>query len=602
MQFSKAIVGLLVPCFACLAAVAENLSDQLPPDVTMADLGLGTRPLGPPERAVRVVEWAALPNGAFCQQIAWRGDKLYFAIKEGPILEYALDGTASPLPFLDVDAERGSNFVGSTSSFTDGVRGFAFHPAYETNGLVYTMHRETGAGGADLGFTSNGTKEYVLGEWTMGGVSPVYREVVRIGFMDGYAHRAQNIGFNPVALPGDPDFAKLYCCFGDNTMGSEFDSRLTGQDVSTVLASVIRIDPLDPSGSTDQELAGMGLKRSANGNYSIPLANPFVGQAEAAEEIFAKGMRNPMTLHFTPTGIPMVGDVGQNAMEEINLLENGGNYGWGVREGTFAFTMADQATGDVLGADASLTLVPYGDATDPATFMWFRDKDGSNLRLVPVARTSVYSDMLTYPVAQFSHEGNEESGSVAIAAGEFYSGFWAEELEGLYLFGNFASDTLFYVEAADIANDNGPAEVFRLPLVDAAGTPVTLASIIGQQRADMRFGRDAYGNLYMSSKTSFKIYRFQGTPEAVASLSSMELLADGKEYPVVGLVRPGPDPSMTYTPQSAPDLGTAFANGGFVALSSVTNANGTMTEEYRYTTPFAVEGTRFFRFGVLPAP
>ena len=104
-------------------------------------------------------------------------------------------------------------------------------------------------------------------------------------------------------------------------------------------------------------------------------------------------------------------------------------------------------------------------------------------RIETPARSGVNDDGLIYPVAQFSHEGNNttgsEAGNSAIAAGQFYDGFWAEELEGLYIFGNFSMDTLYYIETADILNDNRPADVYRLPLIDGAGNSISLASIIG---------------------------------------------------------------------------------------------------------------------------
>lgn len=590
------LVALVAPTFAG----TEDLSDQLPPGKTLADLGLGERPFGPADRAVRLVEWASFPADYFCQQMGAHGDKLYFGIKRGEILEYALDGTPSILPFLDVATLRGAAFRDITSnSFSYGLRGFAIHPGYGTdNQLVYTLHTETNTGSADHYITANADFEYVLGEWDLSGGTPSMREVFRIGYpAPSIAHRAQNIGFNPQASPGDADYGNLYACFGDGTSGNAIiDFYGNSQDFSNITAAVIRIFPNDPSAQTDGELAGLGLKRSDNGKYSIPLDNPWVGTSGYAEELYAKGLRNPVSMNFAPDGSPMVGDVGEQAMEEINLIENGGNYGWCLREGTFAFTRSDQTTHDVLEASASLTWVPYGAANDPAYTILFRDKDGLNSSSDTVTRSGADDDGLVYPVAQFTHEGNRTSdGRSAVAAGQYYNGSWAEELEGLYVFGNFTKDTLFYIETKDIVNDDRPADVMRLPLIDENGDSISLQTIIGAERSNMRFGRDRYGNLYLVSKTNYKVYRFQGTPEIALSISSMELPADGKDYPLLSMTHPGPDSTLVYGLESSSDLSFTNVGTGFLEINAVINADATVERSYRYLTPFEDEAQQFFR-------
>lgn len=595
--------ALLLGASVAPAGAAPNiLSDQLPPGETLASLGLGSRPLGPPERAVRLLEWGAVPGGDFCQQMAWWDDKIYCVLKGGGVIEYSLDGTQSAQPLLDVAAELGADFVNNGGSFDEGLRGFAFHPDYATNGLVYTMHRAANTGAIDLGFTTLADREDIVAEWDLDDLqmgSPTFREVVRIGFR-GQSHRTNHIGFNPRAQPGDPDYGKLYCGIGDNTQFGGLDSHNVGQDFTTVLASVIRIDPLDPSAFSDGQLTAMGLKRGGNGKYAIPLDNPFVGHASFEEEIFAKGFRNTLTMNFTPEGTCMVGDVGQNSMEEINLVQNGGNYGWSIREGSFIYTFADQTTGAFLNADDSLRWVPQGDAGDPAITYQVRNEDGSNLRMETVARTGPQSDGLIYPVAQFSQEGNSApTGNFsAVAGGQFYSGCWAEELTGLYLFGNFPSDTIYYIEASAITNDNQPAEVLRLPLVDASGNAVTLASIIGNERANMRFGADSRGNVYLASKTNGKIYRFQGTPEMKVDIEIADFA--GQDAARISLTRPGPDPTLTYTLQGSLDLGpfTPLAGTEFEVLPTVPHPDGTETARFRFLPSLQVEPKFYFNFGV----
>ena len=124
-----------------------------------------------------------------------------------------------------------------------------------------------------------------------------------------------------------PHDGLLYLSTGDG--GAAFDRGPghnpkigNSQDLSNLLGKVLRIDPL----------------KNGQEDYSIPQDNPFVGQANTREEIFAFGLRNPFRMSFaelTPDteAVILLGDVGQSTAEEINLVEAGGNYGWRVYEG-----------------------------------------------------------------------------------------------------------------------------------------------------------------------------------------------------------------------------------------------------------------------------
>src|SRR5262249_19132907 len=112
------------------------------------------------------------------------------------------------------------------------------------------------------------------------------------------------------------------------------------QSLTTILGKVIRINPLHPSLTADSEGSV-----SANGQYRIPTSNPFVAQAGAVSEIYAYGVRNPYRYSFDlDNGSLILADVGQNNIEEVDIIQRGGNYGWHRKEGSFLF---DPATGDV---------------------------------------------------------------------------------------------------------------------------------------------------------------------------------------------------------------------------------------------------------------
>ncbi len=132
-------------------------------------------------------------------------------------------------------------------------------------------------------------------------------------------HNGGNVVFGPDGF--------LYATFGDGGGGG--DPEENGQNTSTLLGSIIRIDPTSGSG------------------YTIPATNPFVGTA-GADEIYLYGVRNPWKFSFDrDTGDLWVADVGQNAREEINRLTSvsgaglGANLGWNTYEGTLRFDLGD---------------------------------------------------------------------------------------------------------------------------------------------------------------------------------------------------------------------------------------------------------------------
>lgn len=125
-------------------------------------------------------------------------------------------------------------------------------------------------------------------------------------------HNGGDISFGPDGF--------LYYGLGDG--GSGGDPNKNGQNKDKVLGKMLRIDVSGTDGAR---------------NYKIPPTNPFAAGG-GAPEIFAMGLRNPWRWSFdTQTGDLWVGDVGQSAYEEVDIVKLGGNYGWNAREGRHCY-------------------------------------------------------------------------------------------------------------------------------------------------------------------------------------------------------------------------------------------------------------------------
>ncbi len=205
------------------------------------------------------------------------------------------DVTATQV-FLDIE-----NKV--TAGGERGLLGMAFHPEFKTNGYFY------------LNYTRNNTGlETVISRFTVNkkdaAVADPGSEEILLTFKQPYSnHNGGKVAF------GNDGF--LYIGVGDG--GSGGDPQKNGQNRATLLGKILRID-------VNKSLGAL--------KYAIPADNPYKGNSQGfREEIFAYGIRNPWRFSFDKTtGDLWVGDVGQNKIEEIDIVRKGGNYGWNVME------------------------------------------------------------------------------------------------------------------------------------------------------------------------------------------------------------------------------------------------------------------------------
>lgn len=278
---------------------------------------------------------------------------LYVAEKPGTV-RMIVDSERVEEPFLDI-----SDRVGS-SGYEQGLLGIAFPPDYADSRVVYVYY-------------TNQRDYTVVSRFNVADndIADPESEQVILQQEQPYAnHNGGQIRFGPDGY--------LYIALGDG--GSGGDPLNAGQRLDTWLGKILRID-VDPAILPEGE------------PYLIPEDNPLIDDEEALSEIYAFGLRNPWRFTFdAETGDMLVADVGQNAIEEINLLPAGTdealNFGWNITEGSSCF------------------LEPDCDLTG-----------------------------LTLPILEYPHA----EGSCSVTGGAVYYGQNLPELHGTYIFADFCS-------------------------------------------------------------------------------------------------------------------------------------------------------------------
>lgn len=333
-------------------------------------------------------------------------DRLFITDQVGTV-RIVEDGTPLATPFLDVS----SRLVTLNPGYDErGLLGFAMHPDFASNPKVYTYTSEPIDGSADFTFTGSSTPSHqsLLAEWQVDGADPnlidpgTFRPLLRIDQPQGN-HNGGAIHFGPDG--------NLYIALGDggaaDDIGDGHVPEGNGQDPTNIYGSILRID--------------VDGNDSANGQYGIPAGNPFTAPTDPrVDEIWAYGLRNPYSMSFDQTtGALHAGDVGQGDIEEIDLIEMGGNYGWRLKEGSFFF--------------------------DPAGFV----------TTVPIE--PLPGDLID-PVAEYDHDEG-----IAVVFGAQYRGTRMADLVGDLVFGDFSlsgAGRLFYKQGAD------PIREFRISVSD----------------------------------------------------------------------------------------------------------------------------------------
>ncbi|MCK7592523.1 PQQ-dependent sugar dehydrogenase [Pseudomarimonas salicorniae] len=322
-RFASALCALT----ACAVATA---GDPLPTGLRLMDVVSGlTQPLG----------------------VRHAGDARLFVIQQNGQIRIVSNGVLQATPFLNINAASGGTApaLGFSSGGERGLLGLAFDPDYASNGRFFIYFTD-GAGdtvvaryqrsAADANLADPSSGQVVLridqdfsnhngGDLHFGLDGMLY-----IGLGDGGSgndpcNRAQTL--NPADLVGASSGGNGSDCPADPAFlnsGGDPDSR-------ALLGKMLRIDV--STGGTGNERCGAGGSQTG---YGIPADNPYATADGVCDEVYASGLRNPYRFSVDrQTGDLWIGDVGQGAREEVDLLPVGSgglNFGWRCREGFIA--------------------------------------------------------------------------------------------------------------------------------------------------------------------------------------------------------------------------------------------------------------------------
>ncbi len=330
---SIAVAAVAVLAVATPASAATALFDPIPAPIPVSRTGIALKTVA--SGLVSPVTGTVAPGDSKHLYVADQGGRIWAVDVRGgssKTLVADLSGLlvaslAKVIPGLPYD-ER-------------GLLGLAFDPGFKHNGLLYTFTSENPTSTPDFttepGVTPAGGQT-VISQWRVLNrkaehlmVDPSSRRVLMRVDKPQFNHNGGELAFGPDGM--------LYISLGDGgAADDQGNGHVAGGNAQSlapgnVLGKVLRIDPHGHN--------------SANGKYGIPRTNPFVGRP-GADEIWAYGFRNPYRFSFDArSGRLVAGDVGQNDIEEVDVVRPGRNYGWPIKEGTFLFDNGGAAAGFV---------------------------------------------------------------------------------------------------------------------------------------------------------------------------------------------------------------------------------------------------------------
>ncbi|MFD2570392.1 PQQ-dependent sugar dehydrogenase [Spirosoma soli] len=382
-MFSKAIITFVISLAATsgvswmLSAACQRIRD--PEAVSVDSTGLG------PSAGLAAKVVNAYPKLTFSAPVEYThandGTNRVFVVEQaGRIRVFDNNpNAASAGTYLDI---RNKVSYGGEM----GLLGLAFHPDFKQNGFFY------------VNYTKDKPRETIVSRFKASSTNSSEvdpgSEVILFRFSQPYSnHNGGKVLFGPDGY--------LYVSTGDG--GSGGDPQNNGQNRSSWLGKILRVD----------------VNSTEKGHYGIPNDNPFKGNKEGyREEIFAYGLRNPWRVSFDEKGQLWAGDVGQNEIEEVDIVTKGGNYGWRIKEGKADYNSKDTKASDLVS-----------------------------------------------PIWQYSHS----NGDVSITGGIVYRGAANPDLRGKYVYGDFASGRVWALTPDGTKAANNQEIISRAGSVSAFG-------------------------------------------------------------------------------------------------------------------------------------
>lgn len=322
-------------------------------------------------------------------------NRIFVVSQTGKIHVFPNQATAAGAPvFLDLSAKV---MAGGEM----GLLGLAFHPDYKTNGYFY------------VNYTRGNPLETVIARFKVSAADPNQADPASEQVLLTYRQPYTNHNGGKVAFGND---GYLYIASGDG--GSGGDPQNYAQNRQQLLGKILRIDVNATAG---------------NLNYAIPADNPYKGNSEGfREEIYAYGLRNPWRFSFDrATGTLWAGDVGQGNVEEISIIQKGGNYGWKIMEGNACYGAANCDQTNLIAPIWSYPLNAENGRSVTGGYVC-RDQN-----LAGLAGKYIYGDYVSGNIWALTFSGNTAVKNELITKlADGLSSFGEDSQQGLYVLGH----------------------------------------------------------------------------------------------------------------------------------------------------------------------